>query len=137
MSRPPIRPPFIDAVHAAEQLHLPVERVLDLVGEGKLERLGGKPGNPFVRTAHVDALARELGVDVDEPPRRQKSVTARVQQRITADARWSDVSIEDIEEWVRRAEPERRQAARSAALSARQRLEHLLGAIDAASDGGG
>jgi hypothetical protein len=104
--------------------------VLDWVRDGKLKAYGGKPGNPFFRSADVAALLRELGVPEDAPSRRTKSPSARVQARITADARWSDVSVADIEDWARRADSSRRLAARSAALTARQRLDKLLDALE-------
>jgi hypothetical protein len=130
MSSPLTRFAFIDSVHAAEILHVTQETVLDWIGEGKLTAYGGKPTNPFLRSGDVGNLAESLGVAADEPPKRTKSVTAKVQQRITADARWSDISIEEIREWATRADKARRQAARSAALTARQRLENLLAILE-------
>ena len=47
--------------------------------------------------------------------------------------RWADVSLEEIREWVKRADRARRQAARSAAMTARQRLENLLKTLDEAT----
>jgi hypothetical protein len=121
---------FIDAVHAAEILHVSQDTIVDWVATGKLKAYGGKPGNPFLRSNDVAMLMRELGVQGEESPRRVKSATARVQQRLTADARWSDVGDEEISEWARRADPPRRQAARTAAATAIQRLERVLLVLD-------
>jgi len=121
---------FIDAVHAAEVLHTTQDQILDWVKSGKLKAYGGKPANPFLRSADVATLVEELGVAADEPPRRTKSASARVQPRLTSDSRWSGVSEEDIREWVTRADPTRRQAARTAAGTARERLAMVLAILD-------
>jgi hypothetical protein len=135
VTSPITRFPFIDSVHAAELLHVTQDVILDWIREGKLAAYGGKPTNPFLRSVDVTALAASLGVSADEPPKRMKSATAKVQQRITADARWSDVSIDEIRDWARRADGPRRQAARSAAVTARQRLETVLTVLDELSEG--
>ncbi len=121
---------FIDAVHAAEVVHTTQEQILDWVKSGKLKAYGGKPANPFLRSADVAALAEELGVAADEPPQRTKSASARVQPRLTSDSRWSGVSEADIREWATRADPTRRQAARTAAGTARERLATVLAILD-------
>lgn len=117
---------FIDSVHAAEILHVTQDQVLDWISDGRLRTFGGKTSNPFVRSADVAVLLDELGVATDEQPKRSKSGFARVQARLTADAKWSEISDEDISEWANRAESVRRQAARRAAERARERLEHVL-----------
>lgn len=124
-------PPFIDAVHAAEILHVPQDTVLDWIKEGKLSRFSGPPGNPFLRSRDVLALAEALGAIAEpETPKRVKSASARVQTRLTADARWSDVAESDIRDWAQRADSARRQAARKAATAARSRLELVLRVLD-------
>lgn len=132
-----VAPVFIDAAGAAEILHLPLESVLDLIAEGKLRSFGGKASNPFVRSADVALLVNELGVEalasVSEP-KRVKSGTARVQTRLTADARWADVTENDIRDWVRRADGTRRRAGKTAAATAIQRLQLLLQVLDEAVD---
>jgi len=122
--------PFIDSVHASELLHVSVETVLDWIGEGRLKAYGGKPGNPFLRSADVMALAGELGVAEGEPPKRAKSAMARVQARLTADSRWSDVTEQDIRDWAGRADAPRRQAARTAARTAIERLQVVLRSLE-------
>jgi len=126
----PLQFAFIDAVHAAEVLQVSKDAVLDLVSEGRLRTFGGKPDNPFFRSRDVAALVEELGVRPEEQPKRMKSASAKVQQRLTADARWSDVTDEEIRDWARRADPSRRQAAHSAAATAIKRLEHVLLVIE-------
>jgi hypothetical protein len=131
MASPLQRFAFVDSVIAAEALQVTQDTVLDWVREGRLKTYGGKPSNPFFRSADVAALLRELGVPEDVPARRTKSPSARVQARITADARWSDISLADIEDWARRADAARRQAAHTAALTARQRLGRLIEVLEA------
>lgn len=121
---------FVDATHAAEVLHVSQEQVVEWIEAGRIQSYGGKPSNPFVRSADVAAIIAELGIDAEEPPKRTKSASARVQQRLTADSRWSDLSEADIREWVRRAEPVRRQAARTAAMHAVGKLQALLRALN-------
>jgi hypothetical protein len=124
-------PIFIDSVHAAELLGVSQETVLDWVSEGKLRAYGGRPSNPFVRSPDVMVLASEMGLGPREDrPRRVKSGSARVQTRITADARWSEVSDDDIREWAVRADSTRKQAAMQAVAVARERLEALLRVLE-------
>jgi hypothetical protein len=126
----PLKFPFIDATHAAEILHATQDKVVDWVAEGRLRSYGGKPNNPFLKSTDVAELAQELGLEESDAPRRTKSASAKVQARLTADSRWSDISNEDIEDWARRADQARRQAAKTAASEAIGRLESLLNALD-------
>lgn len=128
-----ITPTFVDAAYAADTLHVPLDVILDLIRDGRLRTYGGRASNPFLRSAEVAALASELGLGADaeqESPRRVKSPSARVQQRVTADARWGDVSEEDIRDWAGRADAARLQAARKAARIATERLRFLMTFVD-------
>ncbi|HZS94592.1 MAG TPA: hypothetical protein VFA78_07335 [Chloroflexota bacterium] len=130
MSTGPL-PPFIDSAHAAEILHITPESVLDLIAAGRLAPFAGPPTKPFLRSADVVALAAEMGAGEEpEPPRRVKSGFARVQTRITADARWGDVSEQDLEEFARRADPAKRVAAAATAAEAMVKLEALIELLD-------
>jgi hypothetical protein len=127
-------PAFIDSVHAAEMLGLSQDAVLDLVKEGKLRTFGGRGNNPFLRSADVMALAPQVRpADAGPQPKRVKSASARVRQRVTADARWSDVTEADIRDWAARTDAPGRQAARKAANTARERLELLLRILNESS----
>jgi hypothetical protein len=120
-------PPFIDAVHAAELLRVSPDVVLDWIVEGKLKPFGGKASNPILRTVQVQALVEELGiVDEEVPAKRVKSASARVQTRLTADSRWSEIGDEEIKDWATRADPARRQAALKAATTAHEKLSLVL-----------
>jgi hypothetical protein len=126
-----VTPAFIDSVHAAELLGVSQDAVLDLVKEGKLHTFGGRASNPFLRSAEVMALAPQLTTGEPSPqPKRVKSASARVRQRLTADARWSDVSEDDIRDWAGRTDAAGKQAARKAATAARERLALLLRVLD-------
>jgi len=123
-------PPFIDAAYAADLLHVSLDTILDLIREGKLTRFSGSASNPFLRSQDVLALARELGAASEpEPPKRVKSASAKVQTRLTADARWADITVDEIQDWAARADAPRRQAARKAAATAKERLEKVLQAL--------
>lgn len=131
-------PPFIDAVHAAELLHVSQDTVLDWIKEGRLSRFSGPASNPFLRSSDVMQLADEIGAGAQpEPPKRVKSAAAKVQTRLTADSRWADVSDVEIRDWAARADMARRIAARTAALAAQQRLESVLRALDEIEHGEG
>jgi hypothetical protein len=120
-------PPFIDTVHAAELLRVSPDEVLDWVAEGKLRPFGGKSSNPILRSTDVQALIQELGINLEEsPPKRVKSASARVQARLTADSRWSEIGEDEILEWARRAEPARRQAAARTVKTAHEKLQIVL-----------
>lgn len=128
-----VTPAFIDAAYAADSLHVPLDTILDMVRKGRIRTYGGRASNPFLRSADVAALAEQLGLGAEsgaEPPRRVKSPSARVQQRVTADARWGDVSEDDIREWASRADATRLQAARKATRAAVDRLTFLLSVLD-------
>jgi len=131
-------PPFIDVSYAADTLHISPDVILDWVASGKLKTYGGRSSNPFVRSGEVHALAAELGAlpADDEPPKRMKSASGRVQTRLTADAKWGDISDQDIVDWASRTEPVRRKAARTAASAARDRLDFLLKTLDGTEDSG-
>jgi hypothetical protein len=125
----PARFPFIDATQAAELVGVPRSEVLDWIAQGRLASFGGKVQNPFVRRADLERLARDVGLTLhDEVPRgsRSKNPSRRVQLRITADARWSEVAPEDIEAWARELETVERIAARRVAETALARLQHVL-----------
>lgn len=125
-------PVFVDAAYAAEMLHMPIESVLDLIKNRRIKTFGGHASNPFVRSADILSLVREVGVpdQSDVAPRKAKSSTARVQARLTADARWADITDADIELWAVRADASRKQAARTAVNTAIVRLRHVLQTLD-------
>lgn len=126
-----VAPVFIDAVHAAETLGVTKDDILQWIAGGRLRRFGGRSDNPFLRRADVEALADELEIRQGAAtPRRVKSPGARVQSRLTADARWSEIGSADIRDWVERSDATRRQAGRQAAELARQRLQEVLRALD-------
>jgi hypothetical protein len=120
-------PVFIDTAYAADMLGVSPDTVLDMVEDGKLRPYGGRAPNFFFRSADVAALVPESAVQADvQPPKRIKSASARVQTRLTADARWIEVSEDDIRDWAARADAARLQAARKAAAIAKERLETVL-----------
>lgn len=120
-------PPFIDSAHAAELLHISPEAVLDLISEGKLTAYAGPPAKPFLRSRDVMALVDESGSTESAPVtgKRAKSGYARVQARLTADARWSDIGPGDVEAWLKRSDSSQRLAAKKVALETIARLKEL------------
>mgnify|MGYP001392316575 CR=1 FL=1 len=108
-------------------LRVSPDAVLDMVKDGKLRPYGGRAPNFFFRSTDVAALVPESAVQEDiQTPKRVKSASARVQTRLTADARWTEVTEDDIRDWAARADAARLQAARKAAEIAKERLETVL-----------
>ena len=108
-------------------LRVSPDAVLDMVKDGKLRPYGGRAPNFFFRSADVAALVPASDVQADvQAPKRIKSASARVQTRLTADARWIEVGEADIRDWAARADAARLQAARKAAEIAIERLETVL-----------
>lgn len=125
--------PFIDASFAAELLDVQTADILQWIAEGKLTAFGGKERNPFVRTAQVEALARELGREVKQPSTKRRAAdnpVRRVELRLRHDARWNDVSEADIEAWVRDSDQPSRGAARQVAEATLAKLRRLLEALE-------
>lgn len=122
---------FVDATVAAEALHVSPDTVLDWIKEGRLKTYGGRPSNPFLRSRDVAELAQSLGLPADaEPARRTRSASARVQTRLTADSRWSEIGEQELREWASRVDAARRQAARVVIAGAGQRLDMLARILD-------
>jgi len=121
--------PFVDATFAAEMLGVPVADVLQWVADGRLTSYGGKERNPFLRTVQVEELGREMGRDPAEPPVRRRASqnpVRRVELRLRHDAKWSDVSEEDLQAWLREADAPSRAAAEKVARTAVDRLNRML-----------
>ena len=124
-------PLFIDTAYAADMLRMTPDAVLDLVKSGRLRPYGGRSPNFFFRSGDVSALVQDLDVRQEaETPKRVKSASARVQTRLTADARWSEIGEDEIRDWATRSDPARRQAARKAALLAKRNLELVIQVLD-------
>lgn len=124
-------PPFVDVTYAADMFHVSPDLIHDWLREGRLKAVGGKSSNPFVRTVDVAALAAEIvPADSNEPPKRVKSASTRVQTRLTADAKWAEVSDSDIRDWAQRADPARLRAARKAVDATQERLRAVLSVLD-------
>ncbi len=124
--------PFVDATFAAEMLGVGLDRILQLVADGRLKTYGGRERNPFLRTADITALAEEIGqpLKVAEPSKRQAdNPVKRVSLRIRADARWNQVSEADIDAWVREADESSKQAAGKVAAASIAKLKQLMDAV--------
>ncbi|HZT97158.1 MAG TPA: hypothetical protein VFB34_10015 [Chloroflexota bacterium] len=122
------RYPFVDATFAAEMLGVGLDEILTWVQEGRLKTYGGKDRNPFLRTVELKTLADELG-HTPQPAASRRAAdnpVKRVGLRIRADARWSQVSPEDIRRWTRETDDASKRAAVTVAETAMDRLRTLL-----------
>ena len=121
----------MDTPYAADMLHVTPDAVLDLVESGRLKPYGGRSPNYIFRSADVAAMQADVTDATHEKSVRPgKSASARVQTRLTADVRWADITEDDIRQWAARADGSRRQAARTAASIAMQRLDTVLQVLD-------
>jgi hypothetical protein len=120
--------PFIDAAMAAELTGVAQSEILEWIEQGRLQRYGGKERNPFVRTADVQRLAGEIGrtMATTKQPRSSQNPVRRIQLRLRADARWNEVSGDDIAEWLDQTDEPSRAAAVKVARVALDRLNALL-----------
>jgi hypothetical protein len=124
--------PFIDAAMAAEMMGIPQSEVLEWIEQGRLQRYGGKERNPFVRTTDVERVASELGRTLEQrkQTRSSQSPERRVQLRLRADSRWSDVASNDVAEWFKASDPASRAAGAKVARLAIERLNLLVALVD-------
>ncbi|NWJ44398.1 MAG: hypothetical protein HXX08_00820 [Chloroflexi bacterium] len=135
-----IRPAFMDAVEAAANLKTDRQTVLQYIQEGKLKSFGGKSGNPFVRTADVDALAAVLGIlptKEEEPPDprtvQKNDPVRKIKLRIQQDAKWNELSESDMRLWAKEIDPVTFVSMRKVATEAISKLESLIKIIDETS----
>jgi hypothetical protein len=129
--------PFVDATYAAELLGVQPADILDWIAAGRLQTFGGKERNPFVRTAQVEELARELGRDINQPPAKKRASqdpVRRIELRLRHDSRWTDVTDADLQSWARGLDSYSRAAARQVATTALDRLKHVLAIVGSNSE---
>lgn len=127
-----VRPAFVDASYAAELLGVTTPDVLEWITEGKLTTFGGSPRNPFVRLSQVEILAQELGRDISQPPakrRASQNPVRRVELRIRHDARWSEITDDDILAWAKGLDEATRAASLRVVSTAIERLRRVLDSI--------
>ncbi|GCE04413.1 helix-turn-helix domain-containing protein [Dictyobacter aurantiacus] len=140
---------FVDAGDAARRLG--VDRVtLDLwVKEGRIKTHRGVGRDVFFRAGDVEALYNELhptaemaqAVAEDEqetaeeasparPARKKQDPQMRVYLRLQADAKWYDISEDDIRFWFQQLAPDGYERNKRNAEHSIKKLQFLIGLIE-------
>lgn len=150
VSRPGGRFAFVDAGEAARMLGIDRVTLDQWVREGRIRPHRGVGREAFFRTSEVEALYNELhpsaelaeAVAADEresageeekgPVRKKQDPQMRVYLRLQADAKWFDVSEEDIRTWFNQLAPDGYERNKRNAEHSIKKLQYLVGLIEEA-----
>jgi len=141
---------FVDAGEAARRLGIDRVTLDQWVRDGRIKPHRGVGKDVFFRTAEVEALYNDLhpsselaeAVAADEresageeekgPARKKQDPQMRVYLRLQADAKWYDVSEEDIRAWFRQLAPDGYERNKRNAEHTIKKLQFLVGLIEEA-----
>jgi len=141
---------FVDAGEAARMLGVDRVTLDQWIRDGRLKSHRGVGRESFFRTADIEALYNELypsaelaeavaadereGEDVEEkaPARKKQDPQMRVYLRLQADAKWYDVSEEDIRTWFQQLAPDGYDRNQRNAEHTIKKLQFLVGLIEEA-----
>ncbi len=145
---------FIDAGEAARMLGIDRVTLDQWVRDGRIKPHRGVGRDVFFRTSDVEALYNELhpeadlaeAVAADEresageaekvPVRKKQDPQMRVYLRLQADAKWYDVSEEDIRTWFQQLAPEGYERNKRNAEHTITKLQYLVSLIEEAQGRG-
>ncbi len=140
---------FIDAGEAARQLTLD-----QWVRDGRIKPYRGVGKDAFFRVSEVEALYNELhpsseladAVAADEsesageeekgPARKKQDPQMRVYLRLQADAKWYDISEDDIRTWFQQLAPDGYERNKRNAEHSINKLQFLVSLIEEAQKRG-
>ncbi len=141
---------FIDAGEAARILGVDRVTLDQWIRDGRLKSHRGVGRESFFRTADIEALYNELypsaelaeAVEADEhesegaeekvPTRKKQDPQMRVYLRLQADAKWYDVSEEDIRTWFKQLAPDGYDRNKRNAEHTIKKLQYLVSLIEEA-----
>ena len=141
---------FVDAGEAARLLGIDRVTLDQWIHEGRLKSHRGVGREAFFRTAEIEALYNELhpsaelaeAVEADEresqgaeekaPARKKQDPPMRVYLRLQADAKWYDISEEDIRIWFQQLAPDGYDRNKRNAEHTIKKLQYLVGVIEEA-----
>ena len=141
---------FIDAGEAARLLGIDRLTLDQWVRDGRLKPHRGVGREAFFRTSEVEALYTELhpsaelaeavaaderesaGVEEKSPVRKKQDPQMRVYLRLQADAKWYDVSEEDIHSWFQQLAPDGFERNKRNAEHTIKKLQYLVSLIEEA-----
>ena len=126
---------FVDSTDAAGRLRVSRDTLYQWVADGRLKTYGGTPKNPFFRSADIETLAEELEVPVEKAidPKEfiRQDPVRKVRTRLTVDAKWNDITSDDLAAWVREVDPIKHEAFRSLAQMVKAKMDEILAVLDA------
>ena len=142
---------FVDAGEAARILGIDRVTLDQWVRDGRIKPHRGVGREAFFRTSEVEALYNELhpaaelaeAVAADEresaggeekgaPARKKQEPQMRVYLRLQADAKWYDISEEDIRTWFRQLAPDGYERNKHNAEHTIKKLQYLVSLIEEA-----
>ena len=146
---------FVDAGEAARMLGIDRLTLEQWVREGRLKQHRGVGRDAFYRTSDLQALYNELhpatelaeaiaaderdsageqeaGAEAKGLARRKQDPQMRVYLRLQADAKWYDISEEDIREWFKQLAPDGYERNKKNAEHTIKKLQFLVGLIEEA-----
>lgn len=141
---------YVDAGETARILGIDRVTLDQWVRDGRIKPHRGVGREAFFRTSEVEALYNELhpsaelaeAVAADEresageeekgPVRKKQDPQMRVYLRLQADAKWFDVSEEDIRTWFNQLAPDGYERNKRNAEHSIKKLQYLVGLIEEA-----
>lgn len=145
---------FIDAGEAARMLGIDRVTLDQWVRDGRIKPHRGVGRDSFFRTSDVEALYNELhpsaelaeAVAADErdsageeqkgPVRKKQDPQMRVYLRLQADAKWYDISEEDIRTWFQQLAPDGYERNKRNVEQTIKKLQYLVSLIEEAQQRG-
>jgi hypothetical protein len=140
---------FLDASDAARKLGIDRVTLEQYVKDGRLKAKRGVGKEDFFRANDIEALYRELhpeaelaaaiaqdeaetvAAPVTKPAVKKQDPPMRVYLRLQADAKWYDISENDIQLWFNQVDPDGYERNKRNALHAIKKLQHLVNLIEA------
>ncbi len=144
---------FVDAGEAARRLGVDRITLEQWIKEGRIKTHRGVGRESFFRTRDIEALYSELHpatelaaeIEADEresasestsapvaPARKKQDPQMRVYLRLQADAKWYDISEDDIRTWFQQLAPDGYERNKRNAEHSIKKLQFLVSLIDEA-----
>jgi cold shock CspA family protein len=140
---------FMDASDTARRLGIDRLTLDQWTRDGRIRAHRGVGKDVFYRASDVEALYKELhpdaelaaAVEADEresageqpakaAPARKQEPPMRVYLRLQADAKWYDISEEDIRAWFQQLSPDGYERNKRNAEHTVKKLQYLIGLLD-------
>ncbi|HEX4714456.1 MAG TPA: helix-turn-helix domain-containing protein [Ktedonobacteraceae bacterium] len=141
---------FLDAGEVARRLGIDRVTLAQWTSDGRIKGMRGVGKDVFYRASEVEALVNELhpqtelaeAVAADEresagetqetkaPVRKKQDPQMRVYLRLQADAKWYDISEEDIRVWFQQLAPDGYERNKRNAEHTLKKLQYLVDLLD-------